>query len=163
MLCRNVYKGSNPFLCATKKDTFLGVFFCGKRKVRRKGCIRKGSREEREAKKGRKSDKVCERRHFVAWQQNISLRHKKGHLCGVFFCGKKDTIKLLIHNKIIAHYTSRKVKRSALCLSKNVRIYNVSTLIKFEFPLLPFGVPPVITMVSPFFTKPLFLAISLAK
>ncbi|MBQ8430238.1 MAG: hypothetical protein IJX30_09155, partial [Clostridia bacterium] len=25
VLCRNVYKGSNPFLCATKRDIPLGI------------------------------------------------------------------------------------------------------------------------------------------
>ena len=42
-------------------------------------------------------------------------------------------------------------------------IYKVSTLIRLELPLLPLGVPPVITIVSPFFTKPLCKAICLAK
>ena len=42
-------------------------------------------------------------------------------------------------------------------------VYIVSTLIRFELPLLPFGVPPVMTIVSPFCTKPLFLAVCLAK
>ena len=27
VLCRNVYKGSNPFLCATKKHPHCGCFF----------------------------------------------------------------------------------------------------------------------------------------
>ena len=27
VLCRNVYKGSNPFLCATKKDIPKGISF----------------------------------------------------------------------------------------------------------------------------------------
>ena len=39
----------------------------------------------------------------------------------------------------------------------------VSTLISEELPLLPLGAPPVMTMVSPFFTSPLLRAASFAK
>ena len=36
VLCRNVYKGSNPFLCATEKAPQEGAFFVAKIKVSRK-------------------------------------------------------------------------------------------------------------------------------
>ena len=39
----------------------------------------------------------------------------------------------------------------------------VSTLIRLEFPLLPLVVPPVMTITSFFFAKPLFKAVCLAK